>query len=200
MEGVRKRMRGRMLQQLLRPLTGFRNEKVRYGADIALTTGELPRKIIFLDIDGVLHAYNCAGALFNSMQLGVLKEIVDTTGAEIVLTSNWRRTRAGIKEVEYHLRAFEMKIYSKTIDLHRNSAKARAEEIYMWLKQHPEVDSWVVLDDLNLLKHCNDQHSRVLCKNFVRTNPLIGLTRDDIRSCLQILGVVQIPACVVVTE
>jgi len=105
-----------------------------------------------------------------------------------------------MKEVSYHLKDFGMKVYSKTIDLRRNTAKARAQEIYMWLKQHPEVDSWLVLDDLNLLKYSNEQHLQILSNNFVRTNPLVGLTRDDLRPCLQILGASEASTSVVVAQ
>mmetsp|Transcript_2776 Transcript_2776/g.8423 ORF Transcript_2776/g.8423 Transcript_2776/m.8423 type:complete len:206 (+) Transcript_2776:267-884(+) len=193
-------VRGRKLLQLLRPFTTYRRENSKFRGELTLTTGETPRKIIFLDIDGVLHSFDCSSTLFCSLQMLVLKEIVDKTGAGIVLTSNWRRTRAGMKEVSYHLKDFGMKVYSKTIDLRRNTAKARAQEIYMWLKQHPEVDSWLVLDDLNLLKYSNEQHLQILSNNFVRTNPLVGLTRDDLRPCLQILGASEASTSVVVAQ
>jgi len=88
-------VRGRKLLQLLRPFTTYRRENSKFRGELTLTTGETPRKIIFLDIDGVLHSFDCSSTLFCSLQMLVLKEIVDKTGAGIVLTSNWRRTRAG---------------------------------------------------------------------------------------------------------
>ena len=56
------------------------------------------RKIIFLDIDGVLNSMDyfeqtkdCKGYTeINPEKVKLLKEIVDRTGAEIVLSSTWR--------------------------------------------------------------------------------------------------------------
>ena len=62
------------------------------------TSGIADRKIIFLDIDGVLnsidyfeHTKHCKGySEINPKKVKLLKEIVDRTGAEIVLSSTWR--------------------------------------------------------------------------------------------------------------
>ena len=55
-------------------------------------------KILFLDIDGVLNsrAYDCRRnwndkTNIDETRLPLVKEIVEKTGAEIVLTSTWRR-------------------------------------------------------------------------------------------------------------
>lgn len=56
------------------------------------------RKIIFLDIDGVLnsadhldHTKHCNGySDISPKKVKLLKKIVDRTGAEIVLSSTWR--------------------------------------------------------------------------------------------------------------
>lgn len=55
-------------------------------------------KVIFLDVDGVLHSFDCTSAMFCSYQLKLLVEIVNETGAQIVLSSNWRRSREGEME------------------------------------------------------------------------------------------------------
>lgn len=52
-------------------------------------------KVIFLDIDGVLHSADGESALFCSYQMKLLSQVVKQTGAEIVLSSNWRRSREG---------------------------------------------------------------------------------------------------------
>lgn len=46
-------------------------------------------KIIFLDIDGVLN-YENSKSKVEEEKVKLLKEIVDKTGAEIVLSSDWR--------------------------------------------------------------------------------------------------------------
>ena len=53
-------------------------------------------KVIFLDIDGVLNSLDCKekieGYLFvEDKKIALLKELIDATGAKIVLSSTWRR-------------------------------------------------------------------------------------------------------------
>ena len=47
-------------------------------------------KIVFLDIDGVLHSIR-AYSHFNEHCMVQLKRIVDATNAKVVISSNWRR-------------------------------------------------------------------------------------------------------------
>ena len=52
-------------------------------------------KIIFLDVDGVLNCKSsksrCGGFLgIDDSKVKLLKEIIDITGAKIVLSSSWR--------------------------------------------------------------------------------------------------------------
>ncbi len=59
-------------------------------------------------------------------------------------------------------------------------SKVKADEILMWLKNHPETKKWVVIDDLEL--HNND-----IAKHQVMTDPEQGLTEDDVEKVLEIL-------------
>jgi hypothetical protein len=105
---------------------------------------------------------------FNKEAVKVLNEILEETGAEIVVSSDWKRW-ADVKEMgEYYL---SQGIIKKPIgftpycsDLQRESRipdydnfkwtrsdaleQERHFEILDWLSRHPEVTHWVAVDDL----------------------------------------------------
>lgn len=131
-------------------------------------------KIIFLDIDGVLNAdcdfggrskpnptvINDEGQRFcgiGKTHVRHLKNIVDKTGAEIVLVSSWKKdyeeylkygyeNRVG-KYLYNKLREQELRILDTTLRYDFSYGSNRGYEIRQWLEEHPEVDDWVVLDD-----------------------------------------------------
>lgn len=59
------------------------------------------RKVIFLDIDGVLNQDNC-GAKIEEQFVRRLAHIVEETGAEIVLSSSWRGAYVSHVDSEYN--------------------------------------------------------------------------------------------------
>lgn len=112
------------------------------------------RKIIFLDIDGVLNSM----AYFKNVKeedglkeisdfhLQKLSEIYHTAGAEIVLCSTWRTLRADNEMYQYlvnSLAKYNMKIFDKTPVI----AMDRPLEIYSWLEEQSEEVRYVILDD-----------------------------------------------------
>ena len=137
-------------------------------------------KILFLDFDGVICLSTEWGSRyktktqfdrFNAKALKVLNEILLLTDCEIVVSSDWR----------FHCTLEEMRnlfsergIQKLPLDYTPNSVSAellkdvtpkneleltRCAEINQWLEEHPEVTSWVAVDDLDLSK----------LTNFVRT-------------------------------
>ena len=103
------------------------------------------KKYIFLDIDGVL---NCVGWFrehqetdgyteINPEKVKMLKEIVDSTGAEIILSSTWRNLAAHNGEPEHPmytylvstLKQFGLSIKDHTPYINFN----RPKEIKTWL-------------------------------------------------------------------
>lgn len=101
-------------------------------------------KVLFLDIDGVV---NCATTAqrwgsfigIDPLMSFTVGKIQLDTGCEIVLSSSWRHTPDGIKEVEKLFNLYSMTPGSKT--------GFRGDEINMWLKDHPEVTRYAILDD-----------------------------------------------------
>lgn len=100
------------------------------------------KQIIFLDVDGVL---NClpycerTGKELNPENIQRLKEIVDTTGAEIILSSTWKHIwndkDKTAQRMKRHL-ASALKKYGLSISgLTPNTETGnRPEEIYLYLR------------------------------------------------------------------
>jgi hypothetical protein len=141
-------------------------------------------KIIFLDFDGVMCLSTEWGGRFkkvkdpdnrehdicdrmdnfNQKAVKVLNEILFETGAEIVVSSDWK-LHATLEELqkmfqEYgvnkvpialtpNLEDFDLGLYR--ICYWKNwNAQARCTEIKKWLSDTPNIENWVAIDDMNL--------------------------------------------------
>ena len=117
-------------------------------------------KIIFLDIDGVLNSLEYRrhlglqyfSEIIDRRKMPLLKEIVDVTGAKIVLTTTWRKFWNEGKEqldpaghyINEIFAEYGLSVYGKTPVMEN---AGRAGEIKAWLKKHPYADGYVILDD-----------------------------------------------------
>eukprot|EP00933_Yihiella_yeosuensis_P020608 TRINITY_DN16477_c2_g1_i1.p1 TRINITY_DN16477_c2_g1~~TRINITY_DN16477_c2_g1_i1.p1 ORF type:complete len:278 (+),score=39.89 TRINITY_DN16477_c2_g1_i1:123-956(+) len=134
-------------------------------------------RVIFLDVDGVLlpsgavehiildgvslPARNVKESDFSMEAFGSLRSIVQKTGAVIVLSSEWRRgdnlrdsLSAVLKSQDIPVFKDWTPIFQPKPELQKVNpitawCERRAREIGKWLKDHPEVTSYVALDDLN---------------------------------------------------
>src|SRR5690349_21132946 len=102
-------------------------------------------KIIFLDIDGVLNCKQTANPrkfpfIVDPVLLARLRRLLELTGAEIVLTSNWRFDPVGMLAVKY----YEVPFVDTTPD---EGSPPRCQPIFDWLKSHPKVERFIVIDD-----------------------------------------------------
>ncbi len=102
-------------------------------------------KVIFLDIDGVLNTTKTPNPrelpyIAEKKLVGRLKRLLRTTRAKVVLISTWRYDPAGLFSAKYHGIPF----IDCTPDMPKQS---RRDEIQRWLKAHPAVKRYVVLDD-----------------------------------------------------
>jgi len=176
-------------------------------------------KILFLDNDGVICLSNNWGSRskkrskyrsenpnssdskkdapidvrlddFDKKAIKVLNEIIEETGCDIVVSSDWR-LHANLEELGYYYMKqgiikkpiavtdiFE-DIFPKEWNAFRFRADLELErsmEIGHWLENHPEVTHWVAVDDLNmsfefLSKYFSDDESNKNpgLSNFVLT-------------------------------
>lgn len=161
-------------------------------------------KVIFLDIDGVLNSnfWNADhqreisdGKYIDTEKVRLLSKLVKKAEADIILHSGWRfwfgqDLKPLRSEAEYLadlLGKEGMVVSGMTPDLTteeirktKKFSKVKADEILMWLKNHPETERWVVIDDLEL-------HNDEIAKKQVMTDPEQGLTEEDVERALGIL-------------
>ena len=165
-------------------------------------------KVIFLDHDGVICLSNNWGNRFKKQKkwgkrklsmsalempveyrfdnfdekaIEVLNEILEKTGAEIVVSSDWKRWATVQEMGEYYESKGIIKkpiaftdsiLYDDYEDFpwHRNwdLEQTRSLEISQYLGQNPNITHWVAIDDLNMsLKPEGDKMWGL--KNFVLT-------------------------------
>jgi hypothetical protein len=102
-------------------------------------------KAIFLDIDGVLNSEETQNPrnfpyFVDDRLLDQFTELVRKTGATVVLSSTWRVDPVGLLAAKYYQVPFD----DVCPDL---PGAPRCEEVITWLRQHPDVTRYVVLDD-----------------------------------------------------
>ena len=183
-------------------------------------------KVIFLDHDGVICLSNNWGGRtkkwvkyrsinpdsskeikyapvsvrfdnFDTKAVKVLNEILEKTGAEIVVSSDWK-LHATLEELEQYYE--EQGIIKKPIALTPNLGKCtwyhdiiwvwsprwelemtRVIEIKQYLHDHPEITHWVSIDDLNMGKNGEDWKDWGI-DNFVLTpNSKEGIKQSGIK-------------------
>ena len=128
---------------------------------------------------------------FNKKAIKILNEIIEKTGAEIVVSSDWKRWATveelgdyyesqGIIKRPIDVTAFCRDLYNDNGAAHLKDEdinwtrqwlleQERHVEILHWLKQHPEVTHWVAIDDLNMAKSFDNIERTWGLENFVLT-------------------------------
>jgi hypothetical protein len=115
------------------------------------------KKVIFLDIDGVLNEDN-RGPTIVEDYVKNLAWIVEETGAEIILSSSWRYTYGSYAYMGFPGDDQSMETLLDNFDKYAlkvsgitpryfNGPDGRPFEIRSWLCQRPEVERFVILDD-----------------------------------------------------
>lgn len=163
-------------------------------------------KIIFLDIDGVVNHRHCNAScgVYRGIErkcVRNLAKIVHETGAAIVLSSTWRHDwipdHAYREHIDINTQAYAGKYLrnnlwkkgklvaeDRTPDLGFRGMK-RDDEILTYLKEHPHIKEYVILDDepflFNMEKETISQH-------VVFTNDSTGLTEIEANLAIKILN------------
>jgi hypothetical protein len=102
-------------------------------------------KVIFLDIDGVLNCNSTPNPrkfpfMVDPVLLKRLQRLMELTDAAVVLSSSWRFDPAGIFSAKH----YRIPFIDTIPDL---PDQPRCEEILAWLRTHPKVERYIVLDD-----------------------------------------------------
>ena len=160
------------------------------------------RKVIFLDIDGVLSPrwWNSDkqsdnyGRLFDAKAVANLAKIIEVTEADIVISSSWKNI--GLVELQnmWRDRGLPGKIVDITPDymsdellLKEDSSNMdylyeRGSEIQGWLLLHgDDVGRYVIIDDMDDILPEQLSH-------FVQTDPEFGITIDDVKKIVHLLN------------
>lgn len=164
------------------------------------------KKILFLDLDGVLNTARWHeqakgdqlkddyGYTFDPTAVANLAQIIERTGADIVISSSWKCMGLSQMEDMWEDRNLPGKIVGITpnsvsdemlldaeidgIDLFH----IRGEVIKEWLTKHGKrVSNYVIIDDMDNMLPEQQSH-------FVQTNPEVGITEDDAKNAIAIMN------------
>jgi hypothetical protein len=121
---------------------------------------------------------------FDTKAIKILNEIIEETGCEIVVSSDWK-LHATLEELgEYYesqgiiKKPIALTPNIQNCDVHSNHfmwspqwelEQIRSIEIQQYLHEHPEVTHWVSVDDLNMGNTGEDWKDSWAIDNFVLT-------------------------------
>lgn len=154
-------------------------------------------KVIFLDFDGVITTEKSCYKL-DKDKMELVKHICDKTGAKIVISSSWRLntlentilniTTVRNPETEVPFLMPELvvgvtkRMYAFALECNNKYYLIpRGVEIERYLREHNEVDRYVILDDDNDMLLCQAPY-------FVKTNTEIGITEEEANKAIEILN------------
>jgi hypothetical protein len=156
-------------------------------------------RVIFLDMDGVMNSTRSAIGLggygdirpvgspkqtktearLDPVAVGILKRIVTTTHAKIVISSTWRfRSEAeSIDRFNTLFRALEFPEVCIGSTCHVPSG-FRGEEIRRWVRDHPDVEDYVILDDDSDMHEDQKSH-------FFKCDGRVGLAYEQFEAIMK---------------
>ena len=149
--------------------------------------------IIFLDFDGVINSDKLPTGnelpkiWFWPEMVSRVNDIIRATGAKLVISSDCRRGRT-ISQLQDLLESYDCigEIIGCTPEAEQvvdawipitDLEQERCLEIQDWLSKHPEVTSWVVIDDLDLSA----------LRRFVQTDHRTGISDKNVQETIEIL-------------
>ena len=154
-------------------------------------------KIIFVDVDGVLNCEKTTKRLkvnyefffVDTCKVLRLRDIVERTGAKLVLSSTWRLgadpkafyiEREALRELVAEFRRVRCPLWFD-VTPYLPHAK-RWQEINAWLTLHPEVDEYIILDDLG------EDEFRPMMDHLVKCDSRKGLIKERAELAISLLN------------
>ena len=122
------------------------------------------------------------GVVFDPNCVVYLKEIIEKTGAEIVVTSSWK----SLMTYRDMLNMWEQRgLPGFVIDMTPSSSgcRHRGDEIDAWLKECKEDCQYVILDDIDESNFNEHQLPRLIV-----VNPYHGLDKEAAEKAIELLG------------
>ena len=130
--------------------------------------------VIFLDVDGVLNTKKtCVSAPsgnvvgIDEMRVAILANSMKETDAKgVVLTTTWKNLREDSEDYIYLLKSLDkygVKVLGKTEE---ERGARREDGILNYLKFHPEISEFVILDD----QHFGFKNYSKLWESFIDTH------------------------------
>lgn len=106
------------------------------------------KKIIFLDIDGVLNQFEQSPRFLMIDQIKLLRFVMKVTGAHVVIHSSWAITKLGHEIVDLTFKQLDVVDYEWICDPQPSKYFEKPRMITDYLIAHP-CDKWIILDDVD---------------------------------------------------
>lgn len=142
-------------------------------------------KVIFLDFDGVINDWYTMNSV-NDDNVLILKQIIDITGAKIVVTSSnkysFQRGNVLYEDSVCYKRYIQALLNNdiEVYDYTKDCVGDRSLEIETYLKEHSNITDYLILDD--------DYIFDSLKGHQVFLDWYKGLCREHLNPCLNILN------------
>ena len=144
-------------------------------------------KLLFLDVDGVLNSMDSCrqNTEIQDEKLKLLKTIIDSTNAEIVISSSWRLNETELKQLEYSLNKYNMEHIGCTPKIFFRTDEIKAfMNNYLKANKNIKITNWIAIDDMDLNKY----NPKMMDGHFVKTSLLSGLTQFDVEKAIKLLN------------
>jgi len=152
---------------------------------------------IFLDVDGVLDVYNPSEEIQQLIPETVdrLASLVKRCMAKVVVISDWRYGKGslGTEQQRINWENLVKTLQAKNIEIsgvtsYNEKKRTRTEEIREYLVEHPEIKSYVILDDCYGDDYASEEMIR---KHLVFVDALKGLQDNNLMEACKIMNAIR---------